>query len=119
MVTQPRSGKTLCPVMIWAKIVQRVMSYKGASEKSPVNLVYIDSRRYYITRSEMLKYLANTVDNMDGLSFMGKDVNTHLIPSSLVMALYLAKRPVCTIILISRWCSDAFLLYVRRQFQEF
>ena len=33
-VTQPRSGKCLCPVIIWAKIVQRVLSYKGVTEKS-------------------------------------------------------------------------------------
>ena len=35
------------------------------------------------------------------------------------MALYLAKRPISTIMLIGRWCSDAFLLYIRRQVQEF
>ena len=27
-VTQPRSGKRICPVIIWAKIVRRVLSYK-------------------------------------------------------------------------------------------
>ena len=82
---------------------------------SPVNLVYIDSKRHYITRSEMLKHLANTVDNMDGLGFIGKEFGTHSIRSSLAMALYLAKRQVFTIMLIGRWCSDAYLIYVRRQ----
>ena len=67
----------------------------------------------------MLKHLSNTVDNMHGLGFPGKEVSTHSIRSSLAMALYLAKRPVCTIMLLGRWCSDAFLLYVRRQVQEF
>ena len=35
------------------------------------------------------------------------------------MTLYLAKRAVSTIMLIGCWCSDAFLLYVRQQVQEF
>jgi hypothetical protein len=35
------------------------------------------------------------------------------------MALYLKKRMVSTIMLIGRWSSDAFLLYIRRQIQEF
>ena len=67
----------------------------------------------------MLKCLANIVDNMNGLGFIGKEVGTYSIQSSLAMALYLAKRPVCTIMLIGRWYSVAFLLYVRRQIQEF
>ena len=35
------------------------------------------------------------------------------------MALYLSKRAVTTIMLLGRWSSDAFLLYIRRQVQEF
>ena len=67
----------------------------------------------------MLNHLKHTVDSMTGLGFTGKDVGTYSIRSSLAMALYLKKRMVSTIMLIGRWCSDAFLLYVRRQVQEF
>ena len=118
-VTQPRSGKQLCPVLIWGEIVQRILSYKGSTEKSPVNAVLIGEKRHYISSTEMFRHLRHTVDNMGGLGFSGKDVGTHSIRSSLAMALYLAKRPVSTIILLGRWCSDAFLLYIRRQVQEF
>ena len=118
-VTQPRSGKPLCPVLVWGKIVQQVLSYKGSTENSPVNTILIGKNRHYLKASEMFEHLTHTVDNMPNLGFTGKDVGTHSIRSSLAMALYLAKRPVCTIMLIGRWCSDAFLLYVRRQVQEF
>ena len=118
-VTQPRSGKPLCPVLVWGKIVQRVLSYKGSTENSPVNTVLIGTKRHYLKANAMFDHLKHTVDNMKNLGFTGKDVGTHSIRSSLAMALYLAKRPVCTIMLIGRWCSDAFLLYVRRQVQEF
>ena len=38
-VTQPRSGKNICPVMVWAKIILRVLSYKGTSELTKINAV--------------------------------------------------------------------------------
>ena len=67
----------------------------------------------------MLTQIRHTVNNMDGLGFTGAEVGTHSIRSSLAMALYLAKRPITTIMLLGRWSSDAFLLYIRRQVQEF
>ena len=118
-VTQPRSGKQLCPVTSWGKIVQRVLSYKGSSSTSPVNTVMIGNKRHYIHSREMMKHLQHTVDNISGLGFTGKDIGTHSIRSSFAMALYLSRRPVSTIMLMGRWSSDAFLLYIRRQVQEF
>eukprot|EP00957_Ditylum_brightwellii_P170636 12988958-Ditylum_brightwellii.AAC.1 len=35
------------------------------------------------------------------------------------MAMYLANVPVFTIMLIGRWSSDAFLVYIRKQVQDF
>ena len=35
------------------------------------------------------------------------------------MLLYLSKVPIYTIMLLGRWCSDAFLLYIRKQVLEF
>ena len=118
-VSQPRSGKEICPVIIWSKILQRILSYKGSSDENPVNTVLIGGKNHHIISEEMLHHIKNTVDNMKGLGFTGKDVGTHSVRASLAMALYLSRRPVSTIMLIGRWCSDAFLLYIRRQVQEF
>ena len=118
-VTQPRSGKHICPVNIWAKIILRVLGYKGTSGKTKINAVLLGEKIYYVTRNDMMGHLKHTVDNMKGLGFTGADVGTHSIRSSLAMALYLAKRPISTIMLLGRWSSDAFLLYIRRQVQEF
>ena len=118
-VSQPRSGKTICPVVIWAKIILRILSYKKTSEDTKVNAVQIGKTLSYIKREEMLQHIRHTVNNMSDLGFTGKDVGTHSIRSSLAMALYLSKRPVSTIMLLGRWSSDAFLLYIRRQIQEF
>ena len=72
-----------------------------------------------MTRDEMLQHLRHTVNNTTGLGFSGEDIGTHSIRSSLAMALYLSKRPISTIMLLGRWSSDAFLLYIQRQVQEF
>ena len=118
-ITQPRSGQELCPVLVWGNIVQRILSYPNSSLNSPVNTVIVGKTRHYITANDMFSHLRNTVGNMDGLGFTKDDVGTHSIRSSLAMALYLAKRPITTIMLLGRWSSDAFLLYIRRQVQEF
>ena len=56
---------------------------------------------------------------MPGLGFKGNDVGIHSIRSRLAIVLYLSKRPVSTIMLLGRWYSDSFLLYIHRQIQEF
>ena len=118
-VSHPRSGKKICPVIIWAKIVLRILSYEGTSGTTAVNIFKVCKEFGYVTRDDMLQHLRHTVDNMTGLGFTGEEVGTHSIRSSLAMALYLARRPVTTIMLLGRWSSDAFLLYIRRQIQEF
>eukprot|EP00957_Ditylum_brightwellii_P046984 3566783-Ditylum_brightwellii.AAC.2 len=35
------------------------------------------------------------------------------------MAMYLTRIPAYTVMLIDRWPSDAFLLYIRKQVQDF
>ena len=67
----------------------------------------------------MTTQLKHTVDTMSGLGFTGKYVGTRSICSSFVMALYLSKRAISPIMLLEQWCSDAFLLHVGRQVQEF
>jgi len=118
-VSQPRSGKALCPVTIWTKIVKQVLTYKKCSENTSINVVRIAGKNHYIKATETFTHISHTVNNMEGLGFKGKHVGNHSICSSLAIALYLAKRPVSTIMLSDRWCSDAFILYIRRQVQEF
>ena len=81
---------------------------------SRVGIPIVPEKMHYVTRDEMMTHLRHRVDNMGGLGFSGAEVGTHSIRSSLAMALYLAKRPISTIMLLGRWSSDAFLLYIRR-----
>ena len=95
------------------------MRYDGTSETTKINAGQLGKKIYYVKREYLMTHLKYTVNNMEGLGFTGEEVGTHSIRSSLAMALYLARRPVSTIMLLGRWSSDAFLLYIRRQVQEF
>lgn len=46
-------------------------------------------------------------------------IGTHSNRSAVAMAMYLTGIPTYTIMLVGRWSSDAFLLYIRKQVQEF
>ena len=108
-----------CVTVIWAKIILRILSYKGTTKNMFVNAVVVGKQCHYIKAAEMYNHITNTVNITTGLGFTEDSVGNHSIRSSLAMALYLAKQAVSTIMLVGRWCSDAFLLYVRRQVQEF
>ena len=101
-VSQPRSRKEICPVIIWEKMVQRILEYPKSSTNSPVNTIIVGKTKHYVTDKEMFKHLGNTVDNMTGVVFTGKQVGTHSICSILAMALYLARRLIPTIMLLGR-----------------
>jgi hypothetical protein len=53
------------------------------------------------------------------LGFSENQIGLHSARSGAAMAMYLAGIPVYIIMLIGRWSSDAFLLYIRKQVQEF
>lgn len=53
------------------------------------------------------------------LGFEPNEMGTHSIRSGAAMSMYLAGVPTFTIMLIGRWSSDAFLLYIRKQVREF
>jgi hypothetical protein len=55
----------------------------------------------------------------DELGFSPDSIGTHSNRSAAAMAKYLNGIPVYTIMLLGHWSSDAFLLYIRKQVQEF
>ena len=59
-ITQPRAGKELCPVIIWAKIVLRILSYKGGTKNTPVNVLVVGKQRNYIKAAEIYEHIVKT-----------------------------------------------------------
>jgi hypothetical protein len=122
-ITQYKSKNQLDPVTSWAKIIHRVLSYKKATLQSQVNafLHPVTQKLVYITSAQTRAFLKWTVAKM-GAKSLGIRVNrvgTHSVRTSCAMLLYMAKVRTAAIMLLGRWKSDAFLLYLRRQVKEF
>jgi hypothetical protein len=123
IITQHQSGdKLLCPVRIWASIVQRILSYPGANSADTVNKFRLSDASFVLfTGTELLKKLrlAATAVGPDTLGFTAKEIGLHSARSGAAMAMYLAHIPVFTIMLLGHWSSDAFLRCIRKQVKKF
>jgi hypothetical protein len=122
-ITQYKSNNKLDPVTSWAKIVARVMSYKKTTLRSQVNTFFHPQKKCLvcITSAQTRAFLKWTVAQM-GAKSLGIQINrvgTHSVRTSCAMLLYMAKVRTAAIMLLGRWKSDAFLLYLRRQVKEF
>ena len=121
-ITQHASGHEVCPVKAWAAIVTRILDYKGTNSSTEVDTV-VDSNgeRSHIKADEIARHLKKVVTSV-GKARLGFDemrVSTHSIRTSFAMMLYLQHIHPLTIMLMGRWSSDAFLLYIRPQVQQF
>jgi hypothetical protein len=116
-ISQQSSGdKILCPVKVWASIVQRIWSYKNTTQSTTIITFQFagTTKIHTFMGAELLKRLrfATTSIGSDSLGFTAKEVGLHSAPSGTAMAMYLAHVPVFTIMLLGRWLSDAFLQYI-------
>ena len=125
-VTQHKNSQTIQnPVNLWCSIVNRILDTPGTTIDSPVNTFFNPStkRIEYITSDQILKSLRWAAGELgfDRLGYHPEDIGCHSIRSGAAMAMYLSPKrvPTYTIMLQGRWCSDAFLRYIRKQVAEF
>lgn len=121
-ITQHKSTDTLlCPVKVWARIIKRLLEHNDTNPDTTVNTFYSENKTYKITGTQLLKQLrrATKAIGKDNLGFTEDQIGLHSARSGAAMAMYLAGIPVYIIMLVGRWSSDAFLLYIRKQVQEF
>lgn len=113
----------MCPVIQLAKTVRRIRAIPGSSDNSPINLYApaFASRPIHLHATHILNRLRTAVDFIGPaeLGFTSADIGLHSIRSGAAMSMYLQGIPVYVIMLLGRWCSDAFLRYIRRNVQEF
>ena len=122
IVNQYRTNdEILCPVKAWAAVVTRIRSYKHTNDSTTVNTYLSDGKLLHLTSANVRLSLrrATIALGHDRLGFGPDSVGTHSLRSGAAMAMYLARIPVYTIMLIGRWSSDAFLKYIRKQVQDF
>jgi hypothetical protein len=121
-VTQWRTGNsTYCPLVVSAAVVRRLEAM-GASES---DFIYkfkgADGRTRNFDSATALRMLRGFISSVDfkGLGLDPKRIGLHSLRLSAAMAMYLNGVPVYTIMLLSRWSSDAFLRYIRKQVESF
>ena len=102
--------------------MSRICGYKGMNESTEVDMfVNSDCKSSHIKANEVAQHLEKVVTSV-GKARLGFDalrVGTHSIRTSFAMMLYLQHIHASTIMLQGQWSSDAFLLYVRPQVQQF
>lgn len=82
---------------------------------------YDNFKAFYVSSSDAMGALRSAAKALGSqkLGFDPSELGTHSIRSGSPMAMYLDDVPVYTIMLIGRWSSDAFLLYFRKQVEQF
>ncbi len=111
----------LCPVLQWARLVNRILSYPNTTCNTPVCAVWRHGRLNKIAPTQVLSALHTTSKAVGStcLGFKPSKMGTHSLCSGAAIEMYLARVPVYTIMLIGRWSSDAFLRYIRKQVEQF
>ena len=111
----------LCPILQWAQLVNRILSYPNTTCDAPVCAVWRHRRLDKIASTQVLSahHAASKAVGSACLGFKPSKMGTHSLCSGAAMKMYLAGVPVYTIMLISRWSNDAFLRYIRKQVEQF
>ena len=101
----------LCPVKQWARLVNRIWTYPGTTEETPVCTVWRHDRWEQITSHQVIILLRAACATIGSarLGFESEQIGTHSLCSGATMEMYLEGVPVYTIMLIGRWSSVTFL----------
>jgi len=121
--TQGRSGEKLCPVRAWARLCQRVIkTNRGVKKDTPVCEIGDGAGRTMRVTSErvahLLKLTCGDPKRKRGYGMKPSDLGTRSIRSGAAMALFLMDHSIEKIMILGRWSSDAFLVYIRPQVLE-
>ena len=107
-----------CPVIQSANLVDRIWRIPGATE----NTHLYKYRNEYgeeknIHAHEILSWYQAVVGTIGKarLGFEPEDIGTHSNRSAGTTAMFLAHVLICTIMIVGRWASDAFVKYLRPQ----
>ena len=113
---------TLCPVRRLASLVQRIYRcVPNASPNSSINTIHLQAKTAFVTSIHIRSHLRSTCTAAGGsetFGFSAVDIGTKSLRSGAAMGLFLMNHPVHKIMILGRWSSDAFLVYIRPQVLE-
>lgn len=120
-IIQHASRKILCPVRIWAEIIQLILTYDRTDLNTPIFYYEKNKKPMFMKSAVLISHLRATVDvlNPDTFGLSTSRIGTHSIRTSFAMLLVLAGTRESVIMLQGRWKSFSFLKYIRPQIQQF
>ena len=121
--THQRSGdSTLCPILRIASLVERIYRrVPSASPDTPINTIFLLSTESLASSTALRNFIRSSCTCGGGkasFGFSASDLGTRSIRSGAAMSLFLMNHPVHKIMILGRWSSDAFLVYLRPQVLE-
>jgi hypothetical protein len=121
--THERTGDpVMCPVLRLASLIKRILAAdKTAGPDTPVSTVWEAEGHRVVTSDELRQQLRSSCTKGGGVGTFGygaNDIGTRSIRSGAAMGLFLMNHPVAKIMILGRWSSDAFLVYIRPQVLE-
>jgi hypothetical protein len=121
--SQRRSGhRFLCPVLRWISVVQRIIAtIPDYDDQTNLCSVSISGEVLQISNSFVRKLLRHTCLLYGGFTTFGfhpHEIGNRSIRSGAAMSLFLMDHSPAKIMILGRWSSDAFLVYIRPQVLE-
>jgi hypothetical protein len=121
--THQRTGDPiLCPIRRLASLVERIYRrVPSASPDTPINAMFLQSKVTFISNTALRLFIRSSCTCGGGKStfgFTASELGTRSIRSGAAMSLFLMNHPVHKIMILGRWSSDAFLVYLRPQVLE-
>jgi hypothetical protein len=118
-----KSGdQILCPVIAWARTIQRVRKIPNSTDDSEVCLFLDNKQNVYNINAAYVRSRLRAIVILIGeekLGFTNDDIGLHSIRSGGAMAMFLSGTSVIIIMRVGRWSSEAFLEYIRDQIETF
>ena len=119
---QRTNDPVLCPVRRLVSLVTRIYrTVPGANEDSQVNVTRLSSRVTHVSNELLKRHIRTTCTLCGGLKTFGfdaADIGTKSLRSGAAMSLFLMNHSVDKIMMLGRWSSAAFLVYIRPQVLE-
>jgi hypothetical protein len=121
--TQRRSGhRFLCPVLRWGSAVKRIIStIPDWTKQTTMCSVALDGETLEISNAFVRNLLRHTCSLFGGFTSFGfhpHEIGNRSIRSGAAMSLFLMDHSPAKIMILGRWSSDAFLVYIRPQVLE-
>ena len=121
--THKQSGDpVLCPVRTSAYLIKRILAtVPGACGTTTINTMFLDGEAFRLKASYLLDQIRSSCTLGGGTETFGFDaseIGTKSLRSGAAMALFLMNYSTARIMILGRWSSDAFLVYIRPQVLE-